>query len=579
MPVRRVIASAIVLAGFLGSRAAPAPRAVGGVQPKPRVAVAIVIDQFAAWVAEQRLEKLPAGGGFARLRAEGTWVKRLEYEHAITETAPGHAALFTGKAPRENGIVANTVWRGDLGRNASLLEDKEARLASFDPQQDRMFGVLGISMKKLRIDTIADELTKRSGGACVVSVSMKDRGAVFGGGHRRPGQPGAIVWYDEDTGRLVTSTAFADALPAWAEKFKSTPRYWLWELTPAEESFLDDRAKSMEATADGQDGESVDMSGATFPHLAKGPKAYRATPDADRLVVDLTLAAIEHRCDAAADKAECARRPTLVSVSLSANDYIGHRFGPDSWEAWDELLRLDAELKRFLDRLDGQFGRDGYSVLLTGDHGIPRLPEIGRLKESSCGPSSPYQFPCQPGVRLSAAALLQKLQSALKAAEGVGIVRDVVDSLVYLRDDARGFVQRNPEVDALIRSTLSAQPGVEEVFRISDFKSGCGADPDADAKQAIRRLVCESVVADDSGEYGDYYIVPAPGCFFVAPPDVVSHGTPYLYDRAVPLLVRYPRGQGKETIPEARITSFHASLWYALTGERTENVIGSGVWN
>jgi hypothetical protein len=554
LPTRPTIACSLALATLLASCAAP--------QPKPRVAVAIVVDQLAAWVAEARLEKLPPGGGFARLRSQGTWVKRCEYTYAVTETAPGHAALFTGKTPRETGIVGNKVWRGDLGKAASLLEDKETKLISFDPQQDQMPGVFGISLEKLKTETIADELMRPPGGATVVSVSMKDRGAAFGSGRRRAGQSVTTLWYDEDSGRLVTSSAFADALPAWAEKFKATPRSYVWELTPAEEGFLRDRTQAKEATADAQDGEAVDMGGTTFPHPAKDPRTYRATPDADRFAIDLALAAIEHRCDDSGDKAACGRRPTLVSVSLLATDYIGHRFGPDSWEAWDELLRLDAELKRFLDGLDAKFGRDGYSVLLTGDHGIPHLPEAVGMK----------------GVRLSKAALRQKLQGALREAFGAEIVRDVVNSLVFVRDDARGLVRQNPDVDALIRSTLSAQPGVGEVYRISDFKSGCGAGPDADPTQAMRRLVCESVVADDSGEYGDYYIVPAPGSFFVEPRDVVSHGTPYVYDREVPLLIRYPRGKGGETVPSAKFTSFHDSLRYALTGERTGDVIGSGVW-
>jgi hypothetical protein len=553
LPVRPAILCAIALASFLGSCGRP--------QPKPRVAVAIVIDQLAAWVAEERLEKLPPGGGFGRLRSEGTWVKRCEYSYAVTETAPGHAALFTGKTPRETGIVGNKVWRDDLGKAASLLEDKDTKLISFDPQQDRMPGVIGISLKKLKTDTIADELMGRPGGATVVSVSMKDRGAAFGAARRRSDRSGTTLWYDENSGRLVTSTTFADALPAWAEAFKATPRSYVWKLTPAEETFLGDRTNAKEATADAQEGEAVDMGGVTFPHPAKDPKTYRATPDADRLVIDLALAAIEHRCDDAGDKAACGRRPTLVSVSLLANDYIGHRFGPDSWEAWDGLLRLDVELRRFLDGLDAQFGHDGYSVLLTGDHGIAHLPEVAGM-----------------GVRLSKGALLQKLQGALTKAYGAEIVRAVVNSLVFVRDEARGLVRQNPGVDVLIRNTLLAQPGVAEVYRISDFKSGCGAGPDADPKQAMRRMVCESVLADDSGEYGDYYIVPAPGSFFVDPPDVVSHGTPYVYDRTVPLLIRYPGGKGGQTVPGAKFTSFHDSLRYALTGEKTGDVIGSGVW-
>src|SRR4029077_18029452 len=141
------------------------------------------------------------------------------------------------------------------------LEDKDTKLIGIDPQQDRTPGVFGISLKKLKADTIADELMRRPGGATVVSVSMKGRGAAFGSGRRRAGQSVTTLWYDENSGRLATSSAFADALPAWAEEFKATPRSYVWELTPVEEGFLRDRTKAKEATADAQEGEAVDMGG------------------------------------------------------------------------------------------------------------------------------------------------------------------------------------------------------------------------------------------------------------------------------------------------------------------------------
>ena len=65
----------------------------------PHVVVSIVVDQFAAWIAHERLPELPSDGGFARLRREGTWVEQLRYAHAVTDTAPGHAALYTGATP------------------------------------------------------------------------------------------------------------------------------------------------------------------------------------------------------------------------------------------------------------------------------------------------------------------------------------------------------------------------------------------------------------------------------------------------------------------------------------------------
>ena len=103
-----------------GSDAAPLP--------KGKVTVGIVVDQLAAWVVQERLRELPESGGFARLVREGTYVERMEYAHAVTDTAPGHAALYTGRAPRETGIFGNEVFEGD--KRVSILRDAASRVVS-----------------------------------------------------------------------------------------------------------------------------------------------------------------------------------------------------------------------------------------------------------------------------------------------------------------------------------------------------------------------------------------------------------------------------------------------------------------
>ena len=60
------------------------------------------------------------------------------------------------------------------------------------------------------------------------------------------------------------------------------------------------------------------------------------------------------------------------------------------------------------------------------------------------------------------------------------------------------------------------------------------------ADESLPALTCRSVRRDQAG---DFYLVPAPGTFF--DPDLAvgrgtNHGSPYLYDRAVPLVVRAP---------------------------------------
>jgi hypothetical protein len=106
----RTLGLAVAVCSFIaheGAQAAP-PTIAPSAQNSP-VVVAIVVDQLASWVLRERLDALPTDGGFARLRREGRYFQEMAFEHAITETAPGHTSLFTGKVPRAHGVVANST--------------------------------------------------------------------------------------------------------------------------------------------------------------------------------------------------------------------------------------------------------------------------------------------------------------------------------------------------------------------------------------------------------------------------------------------------------------------------------------
>src|SRR5436190_1021734 len=92
----------------LGCRPAPPPAQSAPSQaPPPRPLITIVVDQLGSWLALERWPSLPPEGGFARLRREGRYYIEMQYAHAVTDTAPGHAALFTGGVPRDSGIFGN----------------------------------------------------------------------------------------------------------------------------------------------------------------------------------------------------------------------------------------------------------------------------------------------------------------------------------------------------------------------------------------------------------------------------------------------------------------------------------------
>jgi arylsulfatase A-like enzyme len=511
------VAAAVSLAA--SSLAAEAPR------PRPPVVIAIVVDQLGAWIADERWPTLPATGGLARLRREGTWAHALVYPYAVSDTAPGHAALFTGAIPRDDGIFANETVDDETRKRVSILRDEATHVVASDGPRD----LPSSSLRALRVPTLADALRAARPDATIVALSLKDRAAIFGGGRA----PTATVWFDASLGRWVTSSAFAAAFPPWALPFAG-PDFLRAQLDHAWEPLDRDFVAAHAATPDEQPGEGdLDGFGAAFPHLlaksADPAKAFRATPFADEALLALALAAVDAR-----DRDQ----PMLLALSLSANDYVGHLFGPDSWEAWDELLRLDAALGRFFAALDERLGSDGWAALLAGDHGVSTMPEAAALARPWCGRSTPDRWlrSCAPPGRLIPDELAEELRAVAERTLGPGDwIAGIADPYVYLAPPARALdPAARRRLDGALTAALRAHVGVAGVWDARRPPARCRAADDVEAR------VCRSLTTHAPGEL---YMALQPGWFF--DPDYVvgkgtSHGSPYLYDRAVPLLARAP---------------------------------------
>jgi hypothetical protein len=449
--------------------------------------------------------------------------------------------------------VANDVI-SSAGKKISILADARTWLVPVGGAGpvDRP----GSSLAALQSDTIADALLAVRPDARIFSFSLKDRGALFGGGRH----PELVLWLDTEGGTFVTSTAFASSVPVWVVPFGNATavaraRVAAWQ--PLAPSWLAAHAE----TADDQAGEGDYLGlGTQFPHNAASVKALRATPAADGLLFDLARAAATQ----AATKPD--GRPVLLALSLSSHDYISHVFGPDSWEAWDELLRLDRQLADLLTTLDRLVGPLGYAVMLTGDHGSNRLPELtGTGQGAWCvararsAAEDPWGRPCDQGMRLSpfeitaildteARAILGDQEQANVGADpaqpGLGVdragrrwVAGVAEPFVYLT--AKGRALPPAQRAALMRGAetlLHDKYGVAQVIDVRSAPVSC--PPEAD--ESLVALICRSIRRDQPG---DFYVVAKPGTFF--DPDLAigkgtSHGSPYLYDRTVPLLVRAP---------------------------------------
>ncbi|MFT7670628.1 MAG: putative AlkP superfamily pyrophosphatase or phosphodiesterase [Planctomycetota bacterium] len=338
------------------------PRSQG---EKPKLVVQITVDQLRGDLPLRLYDRF-GEKGFRYLMDEGAQFHAAHYSHAITETAPGHATLYTGSNPREHGIIGNEWFDSGTGMKVYNCEDERHAILGEEPRAGS-----GTSPVNLLSSTITDEVILASGRAArVFGVSVKDRGAILPAGHY-----GKAFWYSGSKGEFVTSDYYYDEYPAWASEWNASGvvgsyQEKSWKLFAPLGSYIaaesDDRACER----------SYMHLGRTFPHPLAAPdgsglsKAVRYTPVGDELVFSFARKLVE------AEKLGRGSSTDFLTLSFSSTDYVGHAFGPLSLEAEDNLLHLDNLLAQLFTFLDEQVGLDKVLVVLSADHGAPDCPDM-----------------------------------------------------------------------------------------------------------------------------------------------------------------------------------------------------------
>lgn len=506
----------LLLAGCGHSASSTLPRPA----PRREVVVLLVVDQLAGWIAHDRIPLLPSDGGFARLSRESEGLRILEFAHGVTDTAPGHSSLFTGRSPSESGIGANEVVDAS-GTNVSILRDEATRLITSYGVSEKP----GSSLTVLHVATIADRFRARRPDGRIVALSLKDRATLFGAGR----QPDAALFFEPTLNAFVTSTAVTDAIPVWAHELASHASVVARELEPwtmLDDAFVREHVRLVDA-APGEG--NLFGFGTTFPHdfaaSSRPGYAFRASPRSDEALIDLAIASM----DAYAHESN----PLMLMVSLSATDYVGHIFGPSSWEAWDQIRRLDAQLARLFVALDAHYGADGWSALLSADHGALAMPEEELSGAPWCGhPDAFFDRPCSGVVRIDVEGIPRTVEAALVAELGAGPwVLGFADP--YLRLTYRALALEGAardRRDRVIESTVRAFAGVAEVINLRTTTRCDGAASFTDS-------LCRSFVR----ELGSFYVAPTNPSFFdsgYVPGFGGGHGSPSLFHRRVPFFAR-----------------------------------------
>jgi hypothetical protein len=486
--MRKVLLAAAA-ALFASSAVAQAPAG------PPKLVIVISVDQFSADLWDEYRPQFT--GGFARL-ASGTVFRNGYQSHATTETCPGHSTLLTGDRPARTGIISNGWANWNAPRADKLVycgEDESVPGTDSDHYK--------LSPVHLRVPTLGDLLKPRSPASRVVAVAGKDRAALM-----MSGRSADQRWYWGDKGFVTdlpsaqpksvaaTNTAVARMIAAASAPLTPPPLC----AAKAQPIAIPDHAP----VGDG-----------AFARGAGDDKAFRWSPEYDAAVLALSAALIREL------RLGQGSAPDLLTVGLSATDYVGHKYGTGGQEMCLQLLELDRDLGAFFDRLDS-WGID-YAVALSADHGGLDIPE--RLKLRGVADAARVDAALTPKAIGDIVAGETGLTGPVLA--DVGVTGDIyLDAHLRGADRARALAaaiaayKRHPQVFAAYSK--------EEIAR-TPIPTG---DP-------TRWSVLQRVRASfDPERSGDLYVVLKPNITPIghAAGSVATHGSPWDYDRRVPIV-------------------------------------------
>ena len=450
----------------------------------PKLIVVIVIDQFRGDYLERYHDQF-GDAGFRLLLDHGAYFPNCNYNYANTRTAPGHSTLFTGAYSNGHGIAANEWWDPKKKKMVTSVEDDDTKFVGLPEAK------AGASPHNLMADTLGDELKLATQGkARVFGVSLKDRSAILPAGFAGD----AAYWIDAKSGVWVTSTYYRNDLPRWVQDFNSNrpAKYW-------DREWKNSRGELLASTAHRK---AKDGSDAGFYEVVGG------TTFGNEYELEFAKELVVYE--------NVGRGPAtdLLAISLSPNDILGHRVGPDSPEMAQMALDLDHELANFFNFLGHQVGLADVWIALSADHGVSSLPDAVKKLHI-------------PAANVGASKAEEQINAAITAKFFAGHPAPYVKldyPLAWLDQDA--FIASHiheRDAEAAVGEAMK-QVGLRDYYTKSQLAAG-----EAPNTPLGRKYL------NSYSPHGSWFVMGVPEIYTVGPGGGTDHTSPYNYDTHVPL--------------------------------------------
>ena len=514
---------------------------------KPKLVVGIVVDQM-CYDYLYRFQHHFGEGGFNKFLKQGLNCRNVVYNYVPTYTGPGHASIYTGTTPNNHGIVGNEWYNRQSNNAINCVSDENSSTIGSDSKEGNASPV------NLKTYTITDQLKMTYPNAKVVSMSIKDRGAILPGGHLSDGS----YWFDYASGTFITSSFFKKELPKWVANFNSMKNAQTytktWDLLLPKEKYQSVDDSPYEILVGGK-------STPTFPYefqKMSGGKLntqyFTVSPFANTLLTDFALESISN------ENLGLDKQTDMLCISYSTPDIAGHTFGPYSLEIEDMYVRLDRELERLLTHLETKFGKDGFVVFLTADHAVVPVPQMLVDKKL-------------PGGYLFLDQHIKELKGASTSKFNADLIEFETNQNIYLNLEKINALKLNKdEVISFFAEKIKTWTHVKAVFTSQELSNPAR---DNQWKDMVR-------LGFDSKRSGEIIFIMEPG-FLVKEIDSekahrgTSHGSSFNYDTHVPLLWYGSQIPSKDVYETYEIIDIAPTLTHILNLQRSGAMTGKPI--
>ncbi|WP_394662296.1 alkaline phosphatase family protein [uncultured Sphingomonas sp.] len=475
--------------------AEPAPPLAPFPTQAPKLIVAISVDQFSADLFAQYRNHFT--GGMARLLTGAVFPSGYQ-SHAATETCPGHSTILTGYRPAHTGIIANNWVDQSVGRPDKIVYCSEDERVPGKSHTDYV-----VSDMHLKVPTLGERMKTADPRVRTVSVAGKDRAAVMMGGHKMD----EIWWWD---GKTYVSYA-GRAVPPVVERTRKAVADLI--AKPQAPLPLPGFCKPLdrEITVGGQT-----LGTGRFQRAAGDLAAFRVSPASDAAVLAMAAGFVQDM------KLGQGPQTDILSVGLSATDYIGHALGTQGTEMCIQMAELDRSLAGFFEVLDAT-GVD-YEVMLTADHGAHDMTERQQIRAM---PMESH-VSLEADTKIMSAAVAKQLglpdsPPVLMSAESDVYINRALPPATRAKvlAEAKRRYEAQPQVAAaLTREEIAATPWPKTPPETWTLKERARSSYDPERSGDLLVLLRSGVTTIEE---------PRPGY-------VETHGSPWDYDRRVPIL-------------------------------------------